>query len=51
MLNGKAMAIPTGDIRRAETSGDLVAHDNVLESLVQGGTDVNVAVRKRRSIV
>ncbi len=51
LLYRQAVAVPTGDIRRAVPAHCLVAVDDVLERLVQCGADMDVAIGERRTIV
>ena len=51
VLDGLAMAIPTGDIRGLIALHCLIAVDDVLGDLVHGMADVNRAVSIRRTIV
>jgi len=51
LLDGQAVAVPAGDVRRAETAHRFVAKRDVLESLVERGADVDVAVGERRAVV
>src|ERR1700733_4650572 len=50
-LDGQAVAIPTGNVRRVETVERVRLDDDVLENLVDGMADVNGAVGIRRPIV
>ncbi len=50
-LDGQTMAIPSGDVGRAEAGHGLGLDDHVLENLVQGGSQVNRSRRIGRPIV
>ena len=50
-FNRQAVAVPAGNVRRAETAQSLIFDDDVLENLVQRGADVDVAVGERRAVV
>ena len=50
-LNGQAMGIPAGDVGGAEARHVLGLHDKILQDLVEGGTDVDVAVGVGRAVV
>src|ERR1700756_351235 len=47
----KTMTIPTGDVRRVETSHGFRLDDEIFEDLVECRTEVNVAVGVWRAIV
>ena len=51
LLDRQSVVVPARDIRRAVAFHRLVANDEVLEELVQGVADVNVAVGIRRAVV
>ncbi len=51
VLNGKAVAIPSGDIGRPEPAEGFVFHDDVFKDFVQRMTHVNGAVGVRRAVV
>ena len=51
VLDGETVAIPAGHVGRPETAHGLVAQDGVLQQLVEGGADVDVAVRERGTVV
>jgi hypothetical protein len=51
MLDRQAVAVPARDVRRAEPAHGLVAQDGVLQELVEGGADVDVAVGEGRTVV
>ena len=51
VFDGLAVAVPAGNIRGVETGHGLRAHDDVLENLVQGVAEVEIAVRVRRAVV
>ena len=50
-LNGKAVTIPSGDIVHLLALEDLMAVDEVLQELVEGMANVQVAIGVRRSVV
>lgn len=50
-LNGKAVTIPSGDIVHLLALEDLMAVDEVLQELVEGMSDVQVAIGVRRAVV
>ena len=50
-FDGQTVAIPAGNVRRAEAAQGLVFDDDVLENLVQRGADVDIAVGKGRAVV
>ena len=50
-FNGQTVAIPAGNVRGVFAAQGLVLDDDVLEYLVQGGADMDVAVGKGRAIV
>ena len=51
LLDGQAVAVPAGHVGRAETAHGFVAVDDVLERLVQGRADMDVAVRERWAVM
>ena len=51
MLDGLAMAVPTGHIRRLLALHGVIPHDDVFGDLVHGMADVDRTVRIRRAIV
>ena len=51
VLDRQAMAVPARDVRRPEAAHGLIAEDGILEQLVEGGADVDVAVGERRTIM
>ena len=50
-LDGQSVAIPAGDVGRAETGHGLGLDDHVLENLVERRAHVNVAVGEGRAVV
>ena len=50
-FDGQAVGVVAGHIRRLETAHVLVANDDVLDDLVQGGAHVDVAVGVGRAVV
>src|ERR1035437_9097051 len=50
-FNRQAVAIPAGNVRRAETTERFVFDDDVLENLVQRRADVDIAVGEGRAVV
>ena len=50
-LDGEAVAIPAGDVRRAEAGHGLRFHDHVFEGLVQAGAEVDFAGGIGRTVV
>ena len=50
-LDGHAVAVPAGHVRRVEAREPLALDDDVLEDLVDRVPDVDVAVRVRRPVV
>ena len=50
-LDGHTMSIPAGNIRSIAASHVLVADDHILEDLVHGGANVNVAVGIGRAVM
>ena len=51
VLDWQTVAVPTRNIRRVETRKGFRADDHVLENLVDGVTDVNIAVGIGRTVV
>ena len=51
MLDGQAMAIPTGDIQGIKTLHGLVFDDHVLEDLVKRVADMDMAIGIGRPVV
>ena len=51
VLDRQAVAVPTGDVGRAEAAHRLVAQDGILQQFVEGGADVHVPVGEGRTIV
>ncbi len=51
LLDREAVAVPSGDVGRAEPPHGPVADGYVLEDLVHGGADVDVAVGEGRAVV
>ncbi len=45
------MAIPAGNIGRAESAQSLILNDEIFENLVESGPDVYVSVGKWRTIM
>ena len=50
-LDGQTVAVPAGDVRGLESAQRLRLQDQILEDLVQGGADVDVAVGEGRAVV
>ena len=50
-LNGKAVTVPAGDVVHLLALEDLMTVDEILQELVQGMADVQVAVGVRRAIM
>ncbi len=50
-LDRQSVAIPAGHVRRVKTGKPLALDDDVLEDLVDGMTDVNLAVGIGRAVV
>ena len=50
-LDGHAVVVPTGDVRRVPAAHIAVADNEVLEALVHGGAHVDVAVGEGRAVV
>ena len=50
-FDGQAVAVPAGDVGGAETAQGFVFDDDVLEDLVQGGADVDVAIGEGGAVV
>src|SRR5208282_272369 len=51
LLDRKPVAVPARDVRGPESAKRLVTDCHVLERLVEGGADVDVAVREGRPVV
>src|SRR6202040_962000 len=50
-FDGPAVATPARDVRRSEAAQRFIFYDDVLENLIEGSADMNVAVGERRPIV
>jgi len=51
VLDRETVAVPARDVRGPEAAHGLITEDGVLEQLIEGGTDVHVAVGERRAVV
>lgn len=51
MLNGQTVAVPARNIRGLETGQSAGLEDNILEYLIKGRTEMNIAVGIGRAVV
>src|SRR5207245_1141585 len=51
VFDGKAMAVPAWDVRRVETGHGFRLDDEVFDDFVEGGAEVDAAVRVGRTVM